>query len=105
MPIEVGIRCREFVLTRRLRVEKHPQYVWIPNRVNSTARLSERSYGTWIYVPGPWGVEVPDPREFKMSEGERFWWARVRQRGVMWFVVNKGLVFLLLYPLLGLTFR
>ena len=44
---------------------------------------------------------MADPREFKMGEDERLWWARVRQRGVMWFVVNKGLVFLFLYPLLG----
>jgi len=45
--------------------------------------------------------DVADPREFKMSEGERLWWGRVRRRGVLWFVVNKGLVFLFLYPLLG----
>ena len=48
-----------------------------------------------------WGGKVADPRDFKMGEDERLWWERVRRRGVMWFVVNKGLVFLLLYPLLG----
>ncbi len=36
-----------------------------------------------------------------MSQDERLWWARVRPRGALWFVVHKGLVFLLLYPLLG----
>ncbi len=44
---------------------------------------------------------MADPREFKMGEAERLWWGRVRRRGAMWFVVNKGLAFLLLYPLLG----
>ena len=42
-----------------------------------------------------------DPNELKMSESERLWWQRVRSRGVMWYVVNKGLLFLLLYPLIG----
>lgn len=36
-----------------------------------------------------------------MSEAERLWWGRVRRRGAMWFVVNKGLAFLVLHPLLG----
>jgi len=36
-----------------------------------------------------------------MSEAELLWWTRVRRRGAMWFVVNKGLAFLLLYPALG----
>ncbi len=44
---------------------------------------------------------MADSRQFKMAEGERLWWERVRRRGAMWFVVNKGLVFLLLYPSLG----
>ena len=44
---------------------------------------------------------MADPRDFKMSEGERLWWERVRRRGAMWFVVNKGLIFLLLHTLLG----
>ena len=48
-----------------------------------------------------WGGKVADPRDFKMGEDERLWWERVRRRGVMWFVVNKGLVGLLLSPLLG----
>jgi hypothetical protein len=47
------------------------------------------------------GVEVADPREFKMGAAERLWWEGVRRRGAMWFVVNKGLAFLLLYPSLG----
>lgn len=44
---------------------------------------------------------MADLREFKMGEAERLWWGRVRRRGAMWFVVNKGLAFLLLFPLLG----
>lgn len=36
-----------------------------------------------------------------MDEGERRWWERVRRRGAMWYVVSKGLAFLLLFPLLG----
>ncbi len=42
-----------------------------------------------------------NPEEIKMSEGERQWWERVRARGAMWYVVNKGAVFLALYPSLG----
>jgi len=42
-----------------------------------------------------------DPNELKMTEVERLWWQRVRSRGVMWYVVNKGLLFLLLYPSIG----
>jgi len=42
-----------------------------------------------------------DARELKMAEGERLWWERVRRRGAMWYVVNKGLLFLALYPALG----
>jgi hypothetical protein len=54
----------------------------------------------FAFVDG-WGGDVADPREFKMGEDERLWWESVRRRGAMWFVVHKGLVFLLLYPLLG----
>jgi sterol desaturase/sphingolipid hydroxylase (fatty acid hydroxylase superfamily) len=42
-----------------------------------------------------------DARELKMAEGERLWWERVRRRGAMWYVVNKGLLFLLAYPAIG----
>ena len=41
------------------------------------------------------------PEEIKMGEGERVWWERVRGRGAMWYVVNKGALFLVLYPFLG----
>lgn len=44
---------------------------------------------------------MPNSNELKMSEGEGLWWARVRARGAMWYVVNKGLLFLMLYPLIG----
>lgn len=37
----------------------------------------------------------------KMSEQEREFWTRVRRRGSMWYLVNKGLAFLVLYPALG----
>jgi len=36
-----------------------------------------------------------------MAENERLWWERVRRRGAMWFVVNKGLLFLVLFPTVG----
>ena len=39
--------------------------------------------------------------EIKMARDERLWWERIRGRGAMWYVVNKGLLFLVLYPLLG----
>jgi hypothetical protein len=39
--------------------------------------------------------------EIKMSEDERMWWERVRARGAMWYLVNKGLLFLVLYPSIG----
>ena len=44
---------------------------------------------------------MSDPHDFKMNENERVWWTRVRRRGALWFVVNKGLLFLILYPLIG----
>ncbi len=44
---------------------------------------------------------MPHSDELKMNESERLWWERVRTRGAMWFLVNKGLLFLLVYPLLG----
>ena len=42
-----------------------------------------------------------NPNELKMNEKERLWWSRVRARGSLWYLVNKGLMFLLLYPSLG----
>ena len=42
-----------------------------------------------------------DPRELKMDEAERLWWERVRGRGAMWYVVSKGLVFLVALPTIG----
>jgi hypothetical protein len=42
-----------------------------------------------------------DARELKMAESELVFWDRVRRRGAMWYLVNKGLAFLVLYPALG----
>lgn len=39
--------------------------------------------------------------EIKMHESERLWWQTVRQRGALWYLVSKGLLFLLLFPTLG----
>jgi sterol desaturase/sphingolipid hydroxylase (fatty acid hydroxylase superfamily) len=36
-----------------------------------------------------------------MTAGEMLWWERVRSRGAFWYVANKGLAFVLLYPALG----
>ena len=36
-----------------------------------------------------------------MDASEMLWWERVRRRGALWYVANKGLAFLLLYPSLG----
>lgn len=44
---------------------------------------------------------MANPNELKMTEDERLWWSRVRARGSLWYLVSKGLVFLLLFPLLG----
>ncbi len=44
---------------------------------------------------------MANPDELKMNESERLWWSRVRARGSLWYLVNKGLVFLVLYPLIG----
>jgi len=44
---------------------------------------------------------MANPHELKMSPGERDWWEGVRRRGAMWYVVNKGLLFLIAYPLIG----
>ena len=39
--------------------------------------------------------------ELKMDEQERHYWERVRRRGSMWYLVNKGLLFLIAYPAAG----
>ena len=41
------------------------------------------------------------PDELKMDESERLWWERVRARGAFFYVVTKGLFFLIAYPSLG----
>jgi len=40
-------------------------------------------------------------QELKMDAQERAFWERVRRRGAMWYLANKGLAFLVLYPALG----
>ena len=42
-----------------------------------------------------------NPEELKMDEQERVFWQKVRRRGSMWYLVNKGLLFLLAYPAAG----
>jgi hypothetical protein len=42
-----------------------------------------------------------NPDEIKMDEGERLWWERIRARGSLWYLVNKGLLFLIAYPIGG----
>jgi hypothetical protein len=42
-----------------------------------------------------------NPEELKMDDEERAFWLRIRQRGAMWYLANKGLAFLILYPSLG----
>ena len=46
-------------------------------------------------------MPTPTVDELKMHEPERLWWERVRARGSLWYVVSKGLVFLVAFPLLG----
>lgn len=41
------------------------------------------------------------PEEIIMGASEKQWWERVRSRGSFWYIANKGLAFLVLYPLLG----
>jgi len=41
------------------------------------------------------------PEDIMMTASEMLWWGRIRGRGAFWYVANKGLAFLLLYPLLG----
>lgn len=42
-----------------------------------------------------------NPSELKMSPAERVFWEKVRRRGSMWYLVNKGLAFMILFPLAG----
>jgi hypothetical protein len=42
-----------------------------------------------------------DPREIVMDVDELAFWAKIRRRGALWYLVHKGLLFLLFYPLLG----
>lgn len=44
---------------------------------------------------------MANPDELKMDESERLWWERVRARGALFYVVTKGLFFLIAYPSLG----
>ena len=39
--------------------------------------------------------------EIKMDAQERGFWEHVRRRGGLWYVANKGLAFLILYPAFG----
>jgi hypothetical protein len=50
-----------------------------------------------------WTVPEPgkDQRRYPMGESELAYWQRLRQRGAEWYVVSKGLVFVIAYPLLG----
>ena len=49
-----------------------------------------------------WTVPQPHRRDPDlMQRGEFEYWARVRARGPEWFVVHKGLVFLLSVPFLS----
>ncbi len=41
------------------------------------------------------------PDELKMDHAERLWWERVRLRGALWYVVSKGLFFLIALPTIG----
>jgi hypothetical protein len=44
---------------------------------------------------------MPSADELKMSGEEIAWWERVRERGSLWYLANKGLFFLIAYPSLG----
>jgi hypothetical protein len=44
---------------------------------------------------------MPHPEELKMDVSERLWWERVRARGALWYVVTKGVFFLVAFPGLG----
>jgi hypothetical protein len=49
-----------------------------------------------------WTVPQPEPRQpGMMNRREYEYWARVRARGPEWFVVQKGLLFLLAVPLVS----
>ena len=43
-----------------------------------------------------------NPTELKMDSAEREFWERIRRRGSMWYLVSKGLAFMILYPAAGL---
>ena len=42
-----------------------------------------------------------NPQEIMMGRDELVFWERIRRRGAFWYLVHKGLVFLLLYPVIG----
>lgn len=49
-----------------------------------------------------WTVPQPDRRDPRLMRRREFeYWARVRARGPEWFVVQKGLVFLVAVPALS----
>ena len=56
----------------------------------------------FVVAPGSGEVDqVANPDEIVMDEGEKLWWESVRERGAFWYVVSKGLAFLILYPVVG----
>ena len=42
-----------------------------------------------------------DSRAIVMGREELAFWSGIRRRGAFWFLVHKGLLFLIFYPLLG----
>lgn len=42
-----------------------------------------------------------DPREIVMDREELEYWGLIRRRGAFWYLIHKGVLFLLFYPLLG----
>ena len=47
------------------------------------------------------GTGVVNPKEIMMDREELAFWEQIRRRGAFWYLVHKGLLFLLAYPLLG----
>ena len=47
------------------------------------------------------GSALMNADEIKMDAEERAFWGHVRNRGALWYLVNKGLAFLILYPAIG----
>jgi hypothetical protein len=92
----------EFAWSIDYEMAKFERNIWISKDVDQSApRLSRFGGDEWRSRSPEPGVLYMNANELKMDGSERVFWEQVRGRGSFWYLTNKGLAFLLLYPALG----